>query len=138
MLVTGDSVLARLSALESATQGFITLTAGVGGIQTAKVVAFDALSNTVQHADCRTIQHAGMLIGIAIESASAGDPVRIQGIGAYTSSLLSFGQLGAVLLGYNGGLVFTPPVDAVFVQHVGVATATSVLDLMITPTAYIV
>lgn len=128
VLTNGDSVLVRLSALENA-QGFTYYTAGPDGVQTSKLVALD--NGVVSHADCTNINHAGSIVGIAMESASPGDQVRVQSTGAYSSALLSLGSDGPAMVGTNGSIVTTVPVGAVFIQFIGVIVNNQKINLFI-------
>lgn len=128
VLTDGDSVLVRLTALENA-QGFTYYTAGSSGVQTAKLVALD--NGVVEHADCTNINHAGSVVGIAMESASPGSQVRVQSTGAYSSSLLSLTADGPGMVGTNGNIVTTVPLGAVFIQFIGVIVDSQKINLFI-------
>lgn len=129
VLTSGNSILVRLENLESISAGYATYLAGANGVQTSKFVAFDG--TTVHHADCRDLLDAGMIVGISIESASAGDPVRVQSIGLHTSPLMPFSVINSVMLGYNGDVVHTMPPDAVFVVFLGVTQSPQKIQLFI-------
>ena len=135
VLTNGDSVLARLNALENA-QGYTYYTAGPAGIQTAKLVAL--VDNVVYHADCTNINHAGKLVGISVESASPGDQVKVQGSDIFSSSLLSFISTGSAIVGKNGAIVTTVPGDAVFIQFAGVIVGPNKVALFVDPDSYII
>lgn len=135
VLTNGNSLLARLLSLEGITTGSNLFTAGASGVQSSKFVAFDGTH--VHHADCRTIVDAGAIVGITVESASPYDSVRVQAIGAYTAPLFPFTTTGPVMLGYNGDVLSMVPVDATFVQFLGVVETTQKIQLFIDPLVHI-
>jgi len=100
VLVPGDSVLVRLTALENASTSYSTYIVGDVGVQHGKILALQ--NGKVVHADCFNIAHANKIIGISIESASTGDPIRVQQAGLFTR-LYPFNTVeGDVFLGTNG------------------------------------
>lgn len=128
VLTTGDSVLVRLTALESISAGYITLIANAT-VQSSKFVVL--VGNGVEHADSRILGHAGRVVGISQNSAGVGDPVTTQILGVHTSQLSPFSVTGPVLLGYNGGVVSTLPSDAAFAQHLGIVEDAQTMILSI-------
>lgn len=125
VLTPADSLLLRLQTLESVTAGFTEVTAA-SNIQSSKIVAITGAG--VVHADCTDLTHAGKIIGISLESAGAGEQVRIQQFGLHSSNSLSFSFIGAAMVGTNGSAVNAVPVGATFVQFVGsVLAATQIL-----------
>jgi hypothetical protein len=100
VLVPGDSVLVRLSALENASTSYSSYIAGNGGVQHGKILAL--INGRVVHADSTNIAHANKIIGVSIESASSGDIVRVQQVGLFTR-LYPFSTVeGDIFLGTNG------------------------------------
>lgn len=110
-----DSLLARLRALESISTGFTTYTAGEN-IQSGKFVAL--IGDVVVTADASIRSHAGKTVGMSIESASAGDQVKVQQIGLYTFPSPVFIQTGDVFLS-TSGFVSIKPQQLSFMQIVG-------------------
>jgi hypothetical protein len=136
VLVNGNSILLRLQALENAQGTTKYYTAGAGGVQTAKLLALQG--STVVHADCTNINHAGCIVGISTGSASAGDQVPVQPSAIYSSSLLSFSSTGAGMVGLNGSIALSVPINAAFVEFVGVVIDSQSIQLFIDSGAIVI
>lgn len=134
VVTQGSSILSRLEALENLSSGFSYFLAGEP-IQTDKFLAFQ--SGYVYHADTSVAQHAGSIVGIAAESASSGDLVKVQTNGIYTTALTTFPFTGPALLGLGGSVQTSLPISAAFSQFVGIVTSASKIVLLIDPTAII-
>lgn len=79
------------------------------------------IDNVVVHANAENIQHAGAIVGVSVDSASAGNNVKIQLAGLYTSSLFTFPRNGKVYVQHDGTLGLTPLPTSAFIQVVGYA-----------------
>lgn len=113
-------MLVRLINLESATLGYTAYRAGQN-IQTSRVLVF--LNGKVYHADATNINHAGNVVGLAIESASTDEYVKVHAGGPYIGPLAIYPEDGYGYVGTNGLVVAAPSLDYTFIQGVGMVTS---------------
>lgn len=131
-----DEVIAQIESNGDIVSAYTTLTAGPEGIQSGKLLAHTG--TVVVHADITNINHAGRIVGIAKEAASAGTDVKIQQYGVYSNSAFNFSQTGSVLPGVNGSLSLSLDSNAAFSQFVGVALSVDTLFITLLAEAIIV
>lgn len=76
------------------------------------------------YVDCRQIQHANRVVGLTVHAVTDNGTVSVLSHGDITDASFNFSP-GAVFIGIDGELTQLLPVDAVFVQQIGVALSHS-------------
>jgi hypothetical protein len=84
-----------------------------------------AITGTIGYADSSNVNHAGYVLGISSNSATAGTAINISTTGLMTG-FTSLGS-GIAYLGTGGNIVTTPPTSG-FLQQIGIViSSTSIL-----------
>lgn len=116
-----------------------TYNAGGSGVQKGKVVYFDGIH--VHHADSTSVQHAGLVVGVAAEAAGPGAQVKVQAWGE-----LDISDTGVTLspvpsplfIGTAGSLSAALPPGVTFVQGIAIAVASQKVFIMLNPDVFMV
>lgn len=131
-----DDVIEEIEMDGSVTTAYTTFTAGTGGVQSGKLLAYDG--TRVVHADITDPSHAGQIVGIAREATSENYEVKVQQYGVYENENFNFSQTGPLMPGTNGDLVFTLDTGAVFSQFIGIALGSSKMFIALSPDVVII
>lgn len=84
----------------------------------------------VSKAGDKNINSADKIIGITLESAVAGEPIKVQINGKVTNSNWNFAETGKnIFISRNGGFKTYPDSSAKFVQQLGIIVSNDTIDL---------
>ena len=96
-------------------------------------VVYVSGADLVAPASSANVDHAGKVVGFALNGGEAGKPISVMSNGFIENDNWALTEGGEVYLSAGGGITQTPPPAGGFLQQVGVAKSEHVIAVKLSP-----